>query len=91
MRHTPWGRYEGFPDRRRQSQEGLHSDAVAFSFYATKSLAIGEGGMVTCHNQDLLERMRVFCLHGIAKDAWNRYGRTAPGTTKWWRPASSTT
>jgi dTDP-4-amino-4,6-dideoxygalactose transaminase len=52
---------------------GYFSDAVAFSFYATKNLATGEGGMVTCHRADLLERMRILCLHGISKDAWNRY------------------
>ncbi len=54
-------------------QTGMHSDAVAFSFYATKSLATGEGGMVTSHDRALHDRMRVLCLHGISRDAWNRY------------------
>lgn len=49
------------------------SHAVAFSFYATKNLTTGEGGMVTTHDERLLEHMRVLCLHGISKDAWNRY------------------
>ncbi len=49
------------------------SHAVAFSFYATKNMTTGEGGMVTCNDQRLAERMRVLCLHGISKDAWNRY------------------
>lgn len=49
------------------------SDVVAFSFYATKNLTTGEGGMVTTHREALLERMRILCLHGISKDAWNRY------------------
>src|SRR5262252_6692426 len=49
------------------------SDAVAFSFYATKNITTGEGGMVTTNDQRLAERMRVLCLHGISKDAWNRY------------------
>jgi dTDP-4-amino-4,6-dideoxygalactose transaminase len=49
------------------------SHAVAFSFYATKNMTTGEGGMVTCNDQALAERMRVLCLHGISKDAWNRY------------------
>jgi dTDP-4-amino-4,6-dideoxygalactose transaminase len=49
------------------------SDAVAFSFYATKNLTTGEGGMVTTPSQELEERMRVLCLHGISRDAWNRY------------------
>lgn len=49
------------------------SDAVAFSFYATKNLTTGEGGMVTTNNTRLAERMRILALHGISKDAWNRY------------------
>jgi len=73
--HALGARYEGSPIGAGSATGGLHSDAVAFSFYATKSLAIGEGGMVTCHTPDLMERMRVLCLHGIGKDAWNRYGR----------------
>ena len=49
------------------------SDAVAFSFYATKNLTTGEGGMVTTPFQKLEERMRILSLHGISRDAWNRY------------------
>src|SRR5689334_7862562 len=46
---------------------GVASDAVAFSFYATKNLTTGEGGMVTTHNPELAEQMRLLCLHGISK------------------------
>jgi dTDP-4-amino-4,6-dideoxygalactose transaminase len=49
------------------------SDAVAFSFYATKNMTTGEGGMVTTNTPRLAERMRLLTLHGISKDAWNRY------------------
>jgi dTDP-4-amino-4,6-dideoxygalactose transaminase len=49
------------------------SDAVAFSFYATKNLTTGEGGMVTTPSAELEKRMRILCLHGISRDAWNRY------------------
>lgn len=49
------------------------SDAVAFSFYATKNLCTGEGGMVTTPSGELYNRMKVLCLHGISRDAWNRY------------------
>lgn len=49
------------------------SDAVGFSFYATKNLTTGEGGMITTFRETLAERMRILCLHGISKDAWNRY------------------
>jgi dTDP-4-amino-4,6-dideoxygalactose transaminase len=49
------------------------SDAVAFSFYATKNLTTGEGGMVTTPSKELEGRMRVLSLHGISRDAWDRY------------------
>lgn len=52
---------------------GKCSDAVAFSFYATKNLTTAEGGMVTTPDQALYERMKLLCLHGISRDAWNRY------------------
>jgi len=51
----------------------LMSKAVAFSFYATKNLTTGEGGMVTTGDQQVLEKIRRLALHGISKDAWNRY------------------
>jgi dTDP-4-amino-4,6-dideoxygalactose transaminase len=44
---------------------GTCSDAVAFSFYATKNLTTAEGGMVTTPDRDLYERMKLLCLHGI--------------------------
>jgi len=49
------------------------SDAVAYSFYVTKNLCTGEGGMVTTHSPKLAERIRILSLHGISRDAWNRY------------------
>lgn len=50
------------------------SDAVAFSFYATKNLSTGEGGMVTCRDPHLRDRMRILSLHGVSHDAWERQG-----------------
>jgi dTDP-4-amino-4,6-dideoxygalactose transaminase len=50
------------------------SDAVAFSFYATKNMTTGEGGMVTTPRESLAARMRMLSLHGMNRDAWNRYG-----------------
>jgi perosamine synthetase len=47
--------------------------AACFSFYATKTLATGEGGMVTTDSEECADRMRVMSLHGISKDAWKRY------------------
>jgi dTDP-4-amino-4,6-dideoxygalactose transaminase/lipopolysaccharide/colanic/teichoic acid biosynthesis glycosyltransferase len=52
---------------------GGKSDAVAFSFYATKNLSTGEGGAVATNSLELYNHMRVLCLHGISRDAWNRY------------------
>ena len=52
---------------------GTIGDITAFSFYATKTITTGEGGMGTTANQEYAERMRVMSLHGISKDAWNRY------------------
>jgi len=50
-----------------------HSDAVAYSFYATKNITTGEGGMVTTNSKALAARMRMLALHGISRDAWKRY------------------
>lgn len=52
---------------------GLHGDATAFSFYATKPLATGEGGMVVTRDPALAARMRVMRLHGIDRDAFDRH------------------
>jgi dTDP-4-amino-4,6-dideoxygalactose transaminase len=49
------------------------SDAVVFSFYATKNLTTGEGGMITTAQESLASRMRMLSLHGMSRDAWNRY------------------
>jgi dTDP-4-amino-4,6-dideoxygalactose transaminase len=52
---------------------GTIGDATCFSFYATKTLTTGEGGMATTDNGEWAEKMRVLRLHGISKDAWKRY------------------
>jgi dTDP-4-amino-4,6-dideoxygalactose transaminase len=57
---------------------GAVGDATVFSFYATKTLATGEGGMVTTENDALAERVRVMRLHGISRDVWNRYTSDKP-------------
>ena len=54
---------------------GTIGDITAFSFYATKTLATGEGGMATTENDEWADRMRVLRLHGISKDAWKRYSK----------------
>lgn len=49
------------------------SAVTCFSFYANKTITTGEGGMATTADTDLAERMRLMSLHGLSKDAWERY------------------
>lgn len=71
--HAVGARYQGMPIGGGNPEEGNRSTAVVYSFYATKNLTTGEGGMVTTHDPALAETLKVLCLHGISKDAWNRY------------------
>jgi dTDP-4-amino-4,6-dideoxygalactose transaminase len=71
--HAVGAQYKGWPIGAGNPARGLYSDASAFSFYATKNLTTGEGGMVTTHDERFAEDLKVLCLHGISKDAWNRY------------------
>jgi dTDP-4-amino-4,6-dideoxygalactose transaminase len=64
-----------FPASYRGRMVGTLGDVAAFSFYATKTLATGEGGMLTCADAGLAERVAVLALHGISHDAWKRYSR----------------
>ena len=52
---------------------GSVSDFTAFSFYATKNVATGEGGMLTTNNKEWHETAAVRALHGLSADAWKRY------------------
>jgi perosamine synthetase len=52
---------------------GTLSDLTAFSFYATKTLTTGEGGIVTTEREDYAARIKQMSLHGLSGDAWNRY------------------
>lgn len=47
--------------------------AVCFSFYATKTITTGEGGMICSDDDELADRCRIMALHGISRDAWKRY------------------
>lgn len=53
---------------------GSHGNPVAFSFYATKNLTTGEGGALALPSRDHAEEIRVRALHGLSRNAWNRYG-----------------
>jgi dTDP-4-amino-4,6-dideoxygalactose transaminase len=52
---------------------GAHGRAVCFSFYATKNLTTGEGGMIATNDAELSARLRLLALHGMSRDAWKRY------------------
>jgi perosamine synthetase len=66
------------PARYRGRMIGTVGDMTCFSFYATKTITTGEGGMVTTDDDQAAERIRIMSLHGISKDAWKRY--TAEGS-----------
>jgi len=59
----------------------LDTDATVFSFYVTKTIATGEGGMVVTRNADIAKRCSVMRLHGIDRDAFDRYTSDKP---KWY-------
>jgi dTDP-4-amino-4,6-dideoxygalactose transaminase len=52
---------------------GNFGDTGCFSFYTTKNITTGEGGMVICNKNDIYKKIRVARLHGLSKDAWKRY------------------
>jgi dTDP-4-amino-4,6-dideoxygalactose transaminase len=64
------------PSTYRGKKVGTISELTAFSFYATKTLATGEGGMLTTNNEDYIKRISRMRLHGIGGDAWKRYTAT---------------
>lgn len=53
---------------------GTFGDFGCFSFYATKNLTTGEGGMIIGRREVDVARARVLALHGMSKDAWHRFG-----------------
>jgi dTDP-4-amino-4,6-dideoxygalactose transaminase len=66
-----------FPSLTPQGYAGTIGDAGVFSFYATKTLCTGEGGMVVCRDKTLAGRVSLMRLHGIDRGVWNRYTDTA--------------
>jgi len=76
-----------FPAKYKGNYIGQHPKSGAnsndkwftcFSFYATKTITTGEGGMICTADDNLADRCRIMALHGISKDAWKRY--TAEGS-----------
>ena len=52
---------------------GTFGDFGCFSFYVTKNIVTGEGGMVLCKNEGEAARIKTLALHGMSKDAWKRF------------------
>lgn len=65
--HAIGARYRGRP-------VGSLGRAAAYSFYATKNMTTGEGGMLVTDDAALAERAALLSLHGMSRDAWKRYG-----------------
>lgn len=59
----------------RGKRIGCIGDGSAFSFYATKNLTTGEGGMVTTRSSALAKKIRLLSLHAMSKGAWKRYAK----------------
>jgi perosamine synthetase len=70
-----WDAAHAFPTFYRGKNIGSFPDIVCFSFYATKTLATGEGGMAVTNNKEYADKMRVLSLHGMNRGAWNRYSK----------------
>ena len=52
---------------------GTFGDLGCFSFYVTKNIVTGEGGMIITNNKSYADRIKVLALHGMSKDAWKRF------------------
>lgn len=53
---------------------GTFGEFGCFSFYATKNVVTGEGGMVIGKSHDAIDRIKILSLHGMSRDAWHRFG-----------------
>ncbi|MCK5673426.1 MAG: DegT/DnrJ/EryC1/StrS family aminotransferase [Spirochaetales bacterium] len=67
-----------FPVKYNGKLLGSIGDAGVFSFYATKTITTGEGGMIITNNSTLAKRMSVMRLHGIDREVWDRYTSDKP-------------
>ena len=58
---------------------GLLGDAGCFSFYPTKSITTGDGGMVISQQKEIIDRVKLLSYNGIATSTWTRFAEGAPG------------
>jgi len=54
-------------------KSGTFGDLGCFSFYVTKNIITGEGGMVITNNEEYANQIKILALHGMTKDAWKRF------------------
>lgn len=66
--HAVGSKYQG-------ERIGKRGNTTCYSFYATKNMTTGEGGMVTTNNEQIADVLSKLRLHGISKDAWKRYDK----------------
>lgn len=62
--------------RYRNCESGTFGDLGCFSFYITKNIVTGEGGMVITNMREYAEKINTLKLHGMSRDAWNRFGKS---------------
>ncbi len=58
----------------KERKTGTFGDFGCFSFYVTKNIITGEGGMVLAKREEDIARIKMLALHGMSKDAWQRFG-----------------
>lgn len=58
----------------RGKKTGTFGELGCFSFYVTKNITTGEGGMVITDKSEYADKIKVLALHGMSKDAWRRFG-----------------
>jgi dTDP-4-amino-4,6-dideoxygalactose transaminase len=58
----------------KNAKAGTFGDFGCFSFYVTKNVMTGEGGMVLARKEEDIARVKILALHGMTKDAWRRFG-----------------
>lgn len=66
------------PARYKGQMIGTLGDITVYSFYATKTITVGEGGMVVTNDDAIADRIRTMRLHGINRDVFNRYTSDKP-------------
>jgi dTDP-4-amino-4,6-dideoxygalactose transaminase len=62
-----------FPSRTKDGYAGTLGDAGVFSFYVTKTITTGEGGMVTTNDEKIAQRVTTMRMHGMDRTTWDRY------------------